>query len=105
MLRVLYSLLIVAATSSCCMAYDLYIFSAEWCPSCVSLKRFLQNDTELHKSYNIIIVDIDQSPDIKKYFKIRVVPTSIILNDDSVEVARVIGYDNTYKDTLKKLNN
>jgi thiol-disulfide isomerase/thioredoxin len=103
MLRALYSLLIVIAASGYCVAYDLYIFSAEWCPSCISLKKFLEDDKDLHKSYNIVIVDIDRSPDIKKYFKIRFVPTSIILGDDSIEVTRIIGYDSTYKDTLKKL--
>jgi thioredoxin-like negative regulator of GroEL len=86
-----------------CIADDLYIFSAKWCPSCVNLKKFLDDNTELHDIYNIVILDIDESPDLKRYFKIRVVPTSIILNDDAVELARIIGYDHTYQIKLQKL--
>jgi|688.fasta_scaffold00240_75 thiol-disulfide isomerase/thioredoxin len=96
-------LVFAGLTSKYCIADDLYIFSAKWCPSCVNLKKFLDDNTDLHDIYNIVIIDIDESPDLKKHFKIRVVPTTIILNDDSLEVARITGYDNSYQNRLKKL--
>jgi thioredoxin-like negative regulator of GroEL len=96
-------LVFAGLTSKYCIADDLYIFSAKWCPSCVNLKKFLDDNTELNDIYNIVILDIDESPDLKRYFKIRVVPTSIILNDDAVELARIIGYDHTYQIKLQKL--
>lgn len=86
----------------CCstaIADNLYIFTAEWCGPCHSLKNFIKSDTDVQKLFSISMIDIDEFPDIAKEYNIHTVPTSILIQDN-LEYARIIGYSGLYKKKL-----
>lgn len=69
------------------------IFSAEWCEYCNKLKgEVLENF--LIKDSIICIIDTDKNKSLTKKFKIKTLPTSIILIN-GVEQKRKIGYKNS----------
>lgn len=67
-------------------------FYAEWCGPCKTqtevLKGFDLNGTELEE------IDIDVSIDQAVKYKVRSVPTLVLLNDAGEEVGRKIGLQN-----------
>lgn len=81
----------------------LMIFSADWCGACKNLKKDLPEiDTS---DFEIEVVDIDSNPALKTKFKIRSLPTSIILIENE-EKSRKIGYDKKeYKKWIKENSN
>ncbi len=85
-------------------AKELVILGADWCPSCVKLKKFLQlNPKEVQYLTSIQIVDIDKDPDLKEQLKVRVVPTSFIFDDDGKIQDRKEGFSESgYKSWLNK---
>lgn len=89
-------------TTSTALAEDLIIFSADWCPSCIVLKNFIENNPQEIK-YDYQIIDIDKNKDIKRKFNITRIPTSIIISENGKEISRLIGYNSTtYKNWLKR---
>jgi thioredoxin-like negative regulator of GroEL len=102
MKKILLAFFTLLATTSPILAEDLIIFSANWCPSCVVLKNFIENNPQEIK-YDYQIIDIDQNKDIKRKFNITKIPTSIIVSENGKEISRLIGYNSTtYKNWLKK---
>lgn len=72
------------------------VFGAEWCPHCVVLKEHLK---EMNlEGYLVCLVDVDDSKEIKRKHAVRILPTSIIL-DDGKEVSRLKGFE---KDNFDK---
>lgn len=67
-------------------------FSAVWCGPCRMVKPNLEeiNEKELIKVFN---VDVDESMEMTKEFKIEVVPTLILLKDKKI-VSKKVGYMN-----------
>lgn len=62
-------------------------FSATWCGPCKMLAKTLQSvQTEIE----IEEVDIEQNPELTQQYRIRGVPTLVLLQDD-VELKRVVG--------------
>lgn len=89
-------------TTSTVIAEDLIVFSADWCPSCIILKNFIENNPEEIK-YDYQIIDIDKHKDIKRKFNITKIPTSIIISENGKEISRLIGYNSTtYKNWLER---
>jgi thioredoxin-related protein len=78
----------------------LVVFGADWCPYCKVLKKDILNiDT---KQYIVCIINTDKSTDLVNEFKIKGLPTSIILNTTKQELAKKIGYKvNDYNSWLK----
>lgn len=102
MKKILLALFMLLATIPTLLAEDLIIFSADWCPSCVVLKNFIENNQQEIK-YDYQIIDIDQHKDIKRKFNITKIPTSIIISENGKEISRLIGYNSTtYKNWLKR---
>jgi thioredoxin-like negative regulator of GroEL len=102
MKKILLIFFILLATTSNVLAEDLIIFSADWCPSCIVLKNFIENNSQEIK-YDYQIIDIDQHKDIKRKFNITRIPTSIIISENGKEISRLIGYNSTtYKNWLKR---
>ena len=80
---------------------SIFKFGAEWCGPCKRLEPILD---QLQKDYPDLIIrgiDIDEAPDLAAKYKIRTLPTIIILEDD-IEVSRLVGLSNlsTIKDKL-----
>jgi thioredoxin-like negative regulator of GroEL len=101
-MKILFSLLIFIILTTSVSAKELIVLGADWCPSCVNLKKFLQlNPKEIKYLTSIQIVDIDKDPDLKKQLKVRVVPTSFIFDDDGKIQDRKEGFsESSYKSWL-----
>lgn len=69
------------------------IFTAEWCGYCKSLKKDLSNLVE--DRYEICVVDIDikENKELLDHFKIKIVPTSVMIDPkENKELKRIDGY-------------
>jgi len=64
-----------------------YKFSATWCGPCKMLAKTLST---VESPIPIEEVDIDANPTLTQQFKVRGVPTLVIVDDD-VEVKRKVG--------------
>lgn len=69
----------------------LIIFTADWCPYCKTLKKDLQDKTIINNQYIICIVDIDKNKLLLDKYKIKTLPTSIIM-EHLKEISRKNGY-------------
>lgn len=65
-------------------------FGAQWCAPCHKLDPIL---TQLHQDLpNLAIktIDVDDEPDLARQYKVRTLPTLVVLKDQ-VEVSRLTG--------------
>lgn len=73
-------------------------FYGEWCSPCKMLSNILKsNDLGIP----VEEIDIDENPELTQKYGVRGVPTMVLLNDDGVEVRRLIGLPT--KDQLETL--
>lgn len=81
----------------------LIIFSADWCKHCNSLKNDFSNKKIVETdSFIVCIIDTDFDAEYAKKFNVKILPTSIILQNNK-EKDRKIGYiNNEYKTWLQK---
>ena len=63
-------------------------FSAEWCQPCKMLAKTLEG---VNLPYTISSIDIDDSPNLAADYKVRGVPTMVLVDDNDKEVARLVG--------------
>lgn len=63
-------------------------FSAEWCQPCKMLAKTLEG---VSLPYTISSIDIDDSPNLAADYKVRGVPTMILVDDNDKEVGRLVG--------------
>ena len=64
---------------------------AVWCGSCLNMKHIWN---EIEKKYNIELISLDYDFDEEKVEKLNVgnkLPVAIILDDNDVELERIIG--------------
>lgn len=71
----------------------LVIFTAEWCKYCKILEKEIKNSQDEFQNYIICFVDSDTNPELKKEYKISLIPHSIIIKD-SVEKKHKVGFLN-----------
>jgi len=69
------------------------IFGADWCPYCKDLKKDVKNIDGL-KQYIVCFIDTDKNEDLVKNYRIKSLPTSIIIDATERELARKTGYKN-----------
>lgn len=62
-------------------------FTASWCQPCKTLANILDG---IENKPDIDVVDIDENLDLAQQYKIRGVPTLVML-EDGVEVKRITG--------------
>lgn len=74
-------------------------FTAEWCASCKALSSKLE-DFELCE---IDEIDVEEEIDITNKFKVRSLPTIILIDDEEKEIDRLIG--NVSINEIEKLVN
>ena len=77
------------------------VFGAEWCPHCVTLKGHLK-DMNLD-GYLVCLVDVDNEKNLSKEYKVRSLPTSVIL-DKGEEVSRIKGFESNKFDAWLEQN-
>ena len=65
----------------------LLAFTASWCGPCKGFKpTLLELDQE-----RLVYVDIDELPEIRKDYSVQSVPTVILVDEDGVELERLVG--------------
>ena len=65
--------------------------SAVWCGSCINMKNIWR---EIEKEYDFEVINYDYDLDeeeVSKYNVGNILPVSIILNDENIELERIIG--------------
>ncbi len=72
-------------------------FKAPWCGPCRMIAPLIQ---DYEDKYSVVVVDIDENPDVANKYKIRAIPTVVIKNGEE-EIARLIGKEVT-KQNLDK---
>jgi len=78
----------------------LIVFGADWCVYCVKLKTNLASKNL--KDFVICEVNVDQREDLKKLYKVKSLPTVLILKNKK-ELSRMEGYDkNKFDQFLNK---
>lgn len=60
---------------------QLALFSASWCPTCQPVKNLVKNYENLG-DVQLVIVDIDEMPNLAKRNNIRSIPTMILFEDE-----------------------
>jgi thioredoxin-like negative regulator of GroEL len=66
------------------------VFGADWCPHCVVLKKHLEGMNL--DGYLVCTVDVEENRDIKRKHAVRMLPTSIIM-ENGKEASRHKGFD------------
>ena len=66
------------------------VFSADWCVYCQDLKKDIQKISQ--DKCLFCIIDIDKDKTLAKKWKVRNLPTSILINGKEEVVSQVIGY-------------
>ena len=83
---------VLLLSTNICLGKDLIIAGADWCPACVKLKNFIKTNPKQLENFDVQIIDIDKNPEIKKNLKVRLLPTSVIFNDDNKIQAKLEGF-------------
>jgi thioredoxin 1 len=65
----------------------LLVFTASWCGPC---KWFKPTLLELEQD-RLVYIDIDEMPEIRKDYNVQSVPTVILVDEDGVELERLVG--------------
>ncbi len=63
-------------------------FFAQWCGPCKAMTPALQAFADEHPEVTVIKVDVDEAPDTAMQFRIRSVPTLVLLRDGAVLAQR-----------------
>lgn len=68
----------------------LIIFGAKWCKYCLILKEDLKSLNI--DDYTVCIVDTETRKDLVKKYRVRALPTSVVIQGDK-EISRKTGYE------------
>lgn len=71
----------------------LLIFGADWCPYCRDIKRDVK-DIKGFQKYIVCFIDTDKNKDFVRTYKIKGLPTSLVLDEEDNEISRKTGYKN-----------
>lgn len=72
-------------------------FSAPWCSPCQQAKRYVKSiEAEDKVSY----IDVEENETLVSEYKIKNLPTFILLDFDGKEVERFVGFDKVKIDAL-----
>ena len=63
-------------------------FSAEWCLACKNLESRLK---DIDLTIDLIRYDVEEEVDLTEEWKVRNIPTTILLDDNGHEVKRWVG--------------
>ena len=68
-------------------------FGALWCPPCVKLIPVLEKLALNYPHITFYTIDVDENQKLAKQFKVRGLPTLLMLKDGTTEIAREIGFN------------
>jgi len=68
----------------------LLIFGADWCPYCKVLKKDIE--TLNISEYIVCIIDTDKNSKLVDEYRIKGLPTSVVLDFNKKELSRKVGY-------------
>lgn len=85
------ALLLALACSPAFAAQQLMVFSASWCGACREFKADHERDPALTGGLELVTVDVDRNRDQVRRYRVRAMPTFILL-EDGKEVRRQVGY-------------
>tara|TARA_B100001989_G_scaffold109552_1_gene76930 strand:- start:1703 stop:2032 length:330 start_codon:yes stop_codon:yes gene_type:complete len=72
--------------------YRLVKFEASWCGPCKALNPTLQRYADdFEEVLEVYVVDVDEDPDLAVEHKVRSVPTTILFNENGIELSREVG--------------
>ena len=71
--------------------------SASWCNPCKEAKRYIKS---IGAEYKVSYIDVEENEALVSLYKIKNVPTFILLNVDGKEVERFTGFDKAKIDRL-----
>lgn len=77
----------------------LVIFTADWCVNCTAMKTDIESDDKILDDMIVCYVDIDDRKDLKKEYRVKLIPDYLILRK-KIEIKRKVGYTN--KDSFIK---
>lgn len=64
--------------------------SASWCKSCQQAKRYIK---DIKAEYKVAYIDVEANEALVSLYKIKNLPTFILLDFDGKEVERFVGFD------------
>lgn len=79
------------------IADELLIFSAGWCGHCKVLKADLEKDPSIVDGYEWGFIDTDKEKELARMYKVRNLPTLIVVDGNNNEVKRQVGYEGPEK--------
>ena len=79
---------------------------ASWCGPCQKMKPlFAENVNKLPINVAVVVVDLDQSPELKRYFRVQSVPILLNIIDNEVKDITNSGNFNDVNSFFKKTIN
>lgn len=77
-------------------------FTASWCQPCKMLAPILQGLTQDFPTVKFEVIDVDSNPDMAHHFKIRNIPSVILLNKEDEILKTLVGIHSkqTYIDAI-----
>ena len=67
------------------------VFGADWCPYCRILKKDIDKITGF-KKYIVCFIDSDKNKELVQKYRIKGLPTSVIVDSKETELSRKTGY-------------
>ena len=71
--------------------------SASWCNPCQQAKRYIQ---DIKAEDKVVYIDVEENEALVSLYKIKNLPTFILLDFDGKEVERFVGFDKVKIDEL-----
>ena len=71
--------------------------SASWCSPCVQAKRYIQ---DIKAEDKVVYIDVEENEALVAEYKIKNLPTFILLDFDGKEVERFVGFDKVKIDKM-----
>ena len=71
--------------------------SASWCNSCQQAKRYIK---DIKAEDKVVYIDVEENEALVAEYKIKNLPTFILLDFDGKEVERFVGFDKNKIDEM-----
>ena len=71
--------------------------SASWCNPCQQAKRYIQ---DIKAEDKVVYIDVEENEALVAEYKIKNLPTFILLDFDGKEVSRFVGFDKNKIDEM-----